>query len=118
MEVHSPGRRATARAIGWLIGVGAAIVLIRLALPHPDRIAEAPLVCLVVATWALAAALLAGRFDGASRRALLGVEALAALLISAALVALDDPTSGFALSYACLTPYAFATGPVRRGWLL
>ena len=72
----------------------------------------------VLATWALAAVLLGGWFDRASREALLGVEGLAAVLISGTLLALDDPTSGFALFYVCLAPYAFASAPPRRGWVL
>ena len=66
MEAHSAGRRARARAIGWLIAAGAAMVLVWIALPHPDRADDAVVVALVVVTWLLAAGLLAGRFDGAS----------------------------------------------------
>ena len=69
---------------------------------------------LVVATWILAVVLLAGRLDGASRRVMTGVLALAALLISAALLAIGDPASGFALFYVCLAPYAFASGRMRQ----
>ena len=118
MEVQPAGRRAMARAIGALIAGGAAVVLVWLALPHSDGVRAAPVIGLVLATWVLAGLLLAGRFDRSSRRALLGVEGIAAVLISATLLALDDPTSGFALFYACLAPYAFASAPPRRGWLL
>ena len=55
MEAQSAGRRARARAIGWLIAGGAAMVLIWVALPHPERAHDAYLVALVVATWLLAA---------------------------------------------------------------
>src|SRR5919108_6477357 len=99
MEVLSAGRRARARAIGWLIAGGAAMVLIWVALPHPARAHDAFLVSLVVATWILAIVLLAGRLDRASRRVALAVMVLAALLISAALLAINDPASGFALFY-------------------
>ena len=49
------------------------MVLIWVALPHPDRAQRRPVIALVVATWALAALLLAGRFDRASHRAMIGV---------------------------------------------
>src|SRR5215216_6644964 len=115
MEAHWAGRRARARAIGWLIAGGAAMVLIWVALPHPARAHDAYVVAIVVATWILAIALLAGRLDRASRSAALAVMALAAVLISGAILAIGDPASGFALFYACLTPYAFGTGSLRRG---
>ncbi|HKH18368.1 MAG TPA: diguanylate cyclase, partial [Solirubrobacteraceae bacterium] len=113
MEAQS-GRRARARAIGWLIAGGAALVLVWVALPHPERAHDAYVVALVVATWILAAVLLSGRLDHAPRRVAAGVIALAALLISGALLAIGDPASGFALFYVCLAPYAFAAGPVRH----
>src|SRR5215207_8865610 len=113
MEAQSAGRRARARAIGWLIAGGAAMVLIWVALPHPERARDGWLVALVVATWIVAAALLGGRLDRASRSAIAGVMAIAALLISGALLAIGDPASGFALFYVCLAPYAFATGRGR-----
>src|SRR5829696_5677550 len=113
MEAQFAGRRARARAIGWLIAGGAAMVLIWVALPHPGKAHDAPLVALVVATWMLAAVLLAGRLDSAPRKASNAVMALGALLISAALLATGDPASGFALFYVCLVPYAFASGPAR-----
>src|SRR5215211_6728693 len=115
MDVHSAGRRARARAIGWLIAGGAAMVLVWVALPHPERVSDGLVVALVVATWAVAAVLLAGRLDRASRGAAAGVIALAALLISATLRAIGDASSGFALFYACLAPYAFAAGRLRDG---
>src|SRR5215218_7404640 len=118
MEAHSAGHRARARAIGWLIAGGAAMVLIWVALPHPARTDDGAVIALVVATWVLAIALLAGRFDRAPRTAMTGVLVVAALLISGTLLAIDDPTSGFALFYACLTPYAFAAGAHRYAWLL
>jgi diguanylate cyclase (GGDEF)-like protein/PAS domain S-box-containing protein len=118
MEAHSAGHRARARAIGWLIAGGAAMVLIWVALPHPERTEDGPVVALVVATWVLAILLLAGRFDRAPRLAMIGVLVAAALLISATLLAIGDPASGFALFYACLTPYAFAAGAQRYAWLL
>src|SRR5918998_5619284 len=114
MEAQSAGRRARARAIGWLIAGGAAMVLIWVALPHPDRVSDGWVVALVVATWVLAALLLAGRLDRASRRVTAGVMALAALLISATLLAIGDPASGFALFYVCLAPYAFASWRIRH----
>src|SRR5215204_3212865 len=113
MEAQS-GRRARARAIGWLIAGGAALVLVWVALPHPERAQDAYVVALVVATWILAAVLLSGRLDHAPRPVAAGVIALAALLISGALLAIGDPASGFALFYVCLAPYAFAAGPVRH----
>jgi diguanylate cyclase (GGDEF)-like protein/PAS domain S-box-containing protein len=113
MEAQFAGRRARARAIGWLIAGGAAMVLVWVALPHPERAHDAYVVALVVATWILAAVLLAGRLDRASRRVALGVMGLAALLISGALLAIGDPGSGFALFYVCLAPYAFASGRSR-----
>src|ERR671915_364148 len=109
MEAQSAGRRARARAIGWLIAGGAAMVLIWVALPHPERASDGWVVALVVATWVLAALLLAGRLDRASRRVIAAVIGVAALLISATLLAIGDPASGFALFYVCLAPYAFAT---------
>src|SRR5215207_4749599 len=112
MEAHSAGHRARARAIGWLIGGGAAMVLIWVALPHPERTDDGAVIALVVATWVLAAALLAGRFDHAPRASTTGV------LVAAALLAIDDPASGFALFYVCLAPYAFAAGVQRDAWLL
>src|SRR5688500_18347937 len=118
MEAHSAGRRARARAIGWLIAGGAAMVLVWVALPHPERAHDASVVALVVTTWILAAVLLAGRLDRAPRTAAAGVMALAALLISGALLAIGDPASGFALFYVCLAPYAFASGPMRHGLAL
>jgi diguanylate cyclase (GGDEF)-like protein/PAS domain S-box-containing protein len=90
------------------------MVLIWVALPHPDRASDGWVVALVVATWALAAVLLAGRLDRASQRATALVIALAALLISATLLAIGDPASGFALFYVCLAPYAFATWRPRQ----
>src|SRR5215216_7358376 len=118
MEAHWAGRRARARAIGWLIAGGAAMVLIWVALPHPARAHDAYVVAIVVATWILAIALLAGRLDRASRSAALAVMALAAVLISGALLAIGDPASGFALFYACLAPYAFAAGQPRHALAL
>src|SRR5215218_9677274 len=118
MEAHSAGHRARARAIGWLIAGGAAMVLIWVALPHPARTDDGAVIALVVATWVLAIALLAGRFDRAPRTAMTGVLVVAAVLISGTLLAIDDPTSGFALFYACLAPYAFAAGAQRYAWLL
>ncbi len=115
MEAQSAGRRARARAIGWLIAGGAAMVLVWVALPHPERVHDHYVVALVVATWVLAAVLLAGRLDTAPRRVSAGVMALAALLISGALLAIGDPASGFALFYVCLAPYAFASGRMRQG---
>jgi hypothetical protein len=115
MGEQSAGRRARARAIGWLSAGGAAIVLIWVALPHPERAYDAYLVALVVATWLLAGLLLAGRLDRAAPATTFALMALTALLISGALIAIDDPTSGFALFYVCLAPYAFATGYVRMG---
>src|SRR5215207_594229 len=112
------GRRARARAIGWLIAGGAAMVLIWVALPHPDRTRDAFVIGLVIVTWVLAVALLGGRFDGASRRSMAAVMAVAALLISGTLLAIGDPTSGFALFYICLAPYAFASGARRSGTIL
>src|ERR671910_1958989 len=114
MEAHSPGQRARARAIGWLIAGGAAMVLIWVALPHPARTDDAAVIALVVATWLLAMLLLAGRLDRAPRVAVTGVLLVAALLISATILAIDDPASGFALFYVCLAPYAFAAGAQRR----
>jgi len=118
MEAQSAGRRAQARAIGWLIAGGAAVVLVWIALPHPERVSDAYVVALVIATWMLAAALLAGRLDRAPRAVITGVIAVAALLISAGLLAIDDTASGFALFYVCLVPYAFASGPVRHAMAL
>src|SRR5918997_1714263 len=118
MEAHWAGRRARARAIGWLIAGGAAMVLIWVALPHPDRADDGAIIALVVATWVLAIALLAGRFDRASHGVMTTVMIVAALLISATLLAIDDPTSGFALFYACLAPYAFASGAQRLAGML
>src|SRR5688500_18235474 len=115
MEAHSAGRRARARAIGWLIAGGAAMVLMWVALPHPEQARDGWVVALVVATWILAAVLLAGRLDRASRPVATTVLALAALLISATLLAIGDPASGFALFYVCLAPYAFAAGGMRDG---
>src|SRR5215208_5921440 len=114
MEAQSAGRRARARAIGWLIAGGAAMVLIWVALPHPDRAHDDWLVALVVATWLLAILLLAGRLDQASPTTALVVMGVGVVLISGALLATDDPASGFALFYVCLAPYAFATGRVRE----
>src|ERR1700754_1130445 len=102
MEALSAGHRARARAIGWLIAGGAAMVLIWVALPHPEPTDDGPVIALVVATWILAVALLGGRFDRSSRVAMTGVMVAAALLISATLLAIGDPTSGFALFYLCL----------------
>jgi uncharacterized membrane protein YccC len=104
MEAHFAGRRARARAIGWLIAAGAAMVLVWIALPHPDRADDAVVVALVVVTWVLAAALLAGRFDRASLTAITVVLILCAVGISATILAMDDPASGFALFYVCLAP--------------
>jgi diguanylate cyclase (GGDEF)-like protein/PAS domain S-box-containing protein len=118
MDAHSAGHRARARAIGWLIAGGAAMVLIWVALPHPARTHDGAVIALVMATWILAIALLAGRFDRASHVAMTGVLVVAALLISATLLAIDDPSSGFALFYVCLAPYAFAAGAQRNAWLL
>jgi diguanylate cyclase (GGDEF)-like protein/PAS domain S-box-containing protein len=118
MEAQSAGRRARARAIGWLIAGGAAMVLIWVALPHPERAHDRFVVALVVTTWILAGVLLAGRLDRASRTAALVVMGLAALLISGALLAIGDPTSGFALFYVCLAPYAFASGRSRDAFVL
>ena len=113
MDAHWAGRRARARAIGWLIAGGAAMVLIWVALPHADRANDGAIVGLVVATWVLAIALLAGRFDRASHGVMSGVMITAAVLISATLLAIGDPASGFALFYLCLAPYAFAAGAQR-----
>ena len=113
MEAHSAGRRARARAIGWLVAGGAAMVLIWVALPHPDAAHDGPAIALVVATWVLAALLLAGRFDRASRLGTTLVLAVAATLISGTLLAIGDPASGFALFYVCLAPYAFAATAQR-----
>jgi diguanylate cyclase (GGDEF)-like protein/PAS domain S-box-containing protein len=118
MEAQSAGRRARARAIGWLVAGGAAMVLIWVALPHPEQAHDGYLVVLVVATWLVAAVLLAGRLDRAPRPVAAGVIAVAALLISGALLAIGDPASGFALFYVCLAPYAFATGRMRDGLAL
>jgi diguanylate cyclase (GGDEF)-like protein/PAS domain S-box-containing protein len=118
MEAQSAGHRARARAIGWLIAGGAAMVLIWVALPHPERTEDGPVIALVIATWVLAIALLAGRFDRAPRGVMTAVLVVAALLISGTLLAIGDPTSGFALFYACLAPYAFAAGSQRNAWLL
>src|SRR5918998_6199365 len=113
MEVHWAGRRARARAIGWLIAGGAAMVLIWVALPHADEARDGPIVALVVATWVLAIGLLSGRFDRGSHGAMTAVMVTAALLISATLLAIGDPASGFALFYVCLAPYAFAADAPR-----
>jgi diguanylate cyclase (GGDEF)-like protein/PAS domain S-box-containing protein len=118
MEGHWAGRRARARAIGWLIAGGAAMVLIWVALPHPDEANDGAIVALVVATWVLAIALLAGRFDRASHGVMTAVMIASALLISATLLAIGDPASGFALFYVCLAPYAFAAGAQRLAVLL
>ena len=118
MEAQSPGRRARARAVGWLIAGGAAMVLVWVALPHDAGVRDAPVIGLVVATWLLAALLLGGRFDRASRFASIGVLIAAAALITLTLIAIGQPTSGFALFYVCLCPYAFATGPVRHAIVL
>ena len=115
MEAHSAGRRARARAIGWLIAGGAAIVLVWVALPHPEKARDGWVVALVIATWVLAAVLLGGRLDRATRGVATVVLTLAALLISATLLAIGDPASGFALFYVCLAPYAFAAGRMRDG---
>ncbi|MEZ0291282.1 MAG: diguanylate cyclase, partial [Solirubrobacteraceae bacterium] len=114
MEAHSAGRRARARAIGWLIAAGAVMVLVWIALPHPDRADDAVVVALVVVTWLLAAGLLAGRFDGASLTSITVVLILCAVVISGTILAMDDPASGFALFYVCLAPYAFAAGSQRH----
>ena len=116
MEAHWSGRRARARAIGGLIAGGAAMVLIWVALPHPEETHDGAVVALVVATWILAAALLAGRLDRAPQAVTGVVLVLAALLISGTLLAIGDPTSGFALFYVCLTPYAFAAGAQRHAF--
>src|SRR5215213_3956288 len=119
MDVHhSAGRRARTRAIGWLIGAGAAMVLVWIALPHPERANDPVVIGLVVVTWALAGALLAGRFDRASLTAITVVLGLCAAGISATILAIGDPASGFALFYVCLAPYAFAAGAQRLGVLL
>ena len=89
------------------------MVLVWVALPHPEEAHDGLVIALVMATWLLAAALLAGRFDEASRLATTGVLALAAVLISGTLLAIGDPTSGFALFYVCLAPYAFAATAQR-----
>ena len=114
MEAHSAGRRARARAIGWLIAGGAAVVLVWIALPHPDRSNDAVVIGLVVLTWAFAAALLGGRFDRSSLTTITIVLMLCAVGISATILAMDDPASGFALFYVCLAPYAFAAGSQRH----
>src|ERR671921_381891 len=97
MEAQSAGRRARARAIGWLIAGGAAMVLVWVALPHPERAHEGWVVSLVVVTWLLAIVLLAGRMDRASPKVAMVIMALGVLLISAALLAIEDPASGFAI---------------------
>src|ERR671920_192704 len=99
MEPYPAGRRARARAIGWLVAGGAAMVLVWVALPHPERVSGGFVVGLVVVACGVAA----------------GVIVLAALLISATLLAIGDPASGFALFYVCLAPYAFAAGRLRDG---
>jgi diguanylate cyclase (GGDEF)-like protein/PAS domain S-box-containing protein len=115
MDVHhSAGRRARTRAIGWLIGAGAAMVLVWIALPHPERANDPVVIGLVVVTWALAGGLLAGRFDRASLTAITVVLGLCAAGISATILAIGDPASGFALFYVCLAPYAFAAGSQRH----
>src|SRR4029450_3182666 len=108
MEGQSAGRRARARAIGWLIAGGAAMVLIWVALPHPDRAHDAVVVAFVVATWVLGGLLLAGRFDQASPLLATALMCVAALLISGTLLAIGDPASGFALFYVCLAPSALS----------
>src|ERR1700754_134057 len=118
MEAHWAGRRARARAIGWLIAGGAAMVLIWVALPHPERAHDGWIVSLVVLTWVLAILLLSGRFDRAPHTVMGTVMVVAALLISATLLAIGDPASGFALFYVCLAPYAFAAGAQRQAVLV
>jgi len=118
MEAHWAGRRARARAIGWLIAGGAAMVLIWIALPHPDEASDAAVLGLVAATWILAVGLLAGRFDRASTTVMTAVMIAAAVLISGTLLAIGDPASGFALFYVCLAPYAFAAGAPRAAIVL
>ena len=119
MEVQSAGRRAMARAIGALIAGGAAVVLLWLALPHDGRRQRGA--------------------GGRLRRGHVGARRRPARRLVRPRVArgaagrrgpgggtdllrrcsrLDDPTSGFALFYVCLAPYAFASAPPRRGWFL
>ena len=91
-------------------------MLLWVALPHPDTGGEWWLIGLVAAAWLVAAALVTGRLDGVSRATMTAVMALAALLLTGALLAIGDPASGFALFYVCLAPFAFAAGPRRHGW--
>ena len=113
MEAHSAGKRARARAIGWLVAMGAAMVLVWVALPHDPRTHDGFVIAFVLLSWLLAAALLGGRFDRASRPVTFGVLLLAAGSITGTLLAIGDVDSGFALFYVCLAPYAFATGARR-----
>jgi diguanylate cyclase (GGDEF)-like protein/PAS domain S-box-containing protein len=113
MDSQTAGRREQARAIGWLIAGGAAVNLVWVALPHPEESRDAAVIAVAVAGWLLAAALLSGRFDAASRAVTTGLLVVAAVLTSAALLAMGDPASGFAIYYVCLAPYVFVSGPLR-----
>ena len=118
MQGPAHGRHAMARAVGWLIGGGAAMVAFWLLFPHPARVHVNTLLVLVALTWAVALVLLTGRLDRRPRWMLDATIVVVIALITAALLAIGDPHTGFAIYYACLAPYVFGSGPLRRGVLL
>ena len=87
------------------------MVLVWVALPHDEEVRDGAVVGLVIATWLLAALLLSGRFDRASRVLSIGVLVVAAVLITLTLIAIGQPASASATTMSG-SPHALTTRAV------
>jgi diguanylate cyclase (GGDEF)-like protein/PAS domain S-box-containing protein len=113
----TPAGRTMARALGWILLCGPSLALVWLVLPAGRDAAEAGMLAVVLAGWALGALLLSGRVDDRSPRFFEGVLSVTTLLISLAVFFSHSPASGLCFLYVWFVPLAYAFFPLRRAVL-
>ena len=95
-----------ARALGWILLSGPSLALVWLVLPPARDAAEAAMLAIVFAAWALGALLLSGWADERSPRFFEAVLAAIAVMISLAVLFSRSPASGLCFLYVWAVPLA------------
>ena len=113
----TPSGRAMARALGWILLSGPSLALVWLVLPPARDAAEAAMLAIVFAAWALGALLLSGWADERSPRFFEAVLAAITVMISLAVVFSRSPASGLCFLYVWAVPLAYAFFPLRQAVL-
>lgn len=104
----APAAAEMSSTLGALFLMGPTLILLWLALPHPEVTSYGALVAVCGIFLAVGAWLLAGRRRGRPVGALHLCLAVATVLVSAATVAAGTQRTGFLLFYVFFTPYSWA----------